>query len=350
MQQRDYAGARADAEETIKNNPEDVRGPRILADTYLAQRQPERAEERLKEIVAEHPRSAPLANLLGIWYQNAKNLPAARKAFEAALAADPKFVDAALPLARIDYQEKHVDAARQRLLGVVAANPKNIPAQLMLASIAGDAGDQEEAVSRYRSVIALDSSNVTALNGLAYTLGSSDPDEAMKYPQQAAELAPDNATVEDTLGWVYYKKAIYGRAVTYLETAVAKQPTPRRQFHLAMCYLKSGQRDLGEKTLQLALRQDPICQYRRRDGSRSVAFSLQPSSTARSGSSLEESVNTRKKGPIVGGTNSANFGAGAGDAILWSTFPKLGTLRETAKSERQLVVKAVGKPSGNALS
>ena len=38
---------------------------------------------------------------------------------------------------------------------------------------------------------------------------------------------------------------------------VKKEPTPRRQFHLAMSYLKSGRRDQGEKTLQLALQQDP---------------------------------------------------------------------------------------------
>ena len=80
---------------------------------------------------------------------------------------------------------------------------------------------------------------------------------ALKYAQQAAELAPNNATVEDTLGWIYYRKAIYSTAVVYLETAVAKEPTPRRQFHLAMSYLKSGKRDLGQKTMQSALQKDP---------------------------------------------------------------------------------------------
>jgi Tfp pilus assembly protein PilF len=257
LQEGDYSGARADAEEAIKNNPQDTRGPRLLADTYLAQKQPAKGEERLKAIVAEHPQSAPLADLLGQWYLNARNLPAARKAFEAAQAADPKFLAAELPLAQIDYQEKHADAARQRLLGLAAADPKNVAALLMLGSMAGETGDQEEAVRRYRAVLALESSNVFALNNLAYTLAPSDPDIALKYAQQAAEIAPDSAAVEDTLGWIYYKKAIYGTAVTYLETSVAKEPTPRRQFHLAMCYLKSGRRDLGEKTLQLALRQDP---------------------------------------------------------------------------------------------
>ena len=127
----------------------------------------------------------------------------------------------------------------------------------MLGALARETGDREEAIRRYRAVLDIDGSNVIALNNLAYTLAASEPDVALKYAQQAAELAPDNAAVQDTLGWIYYRKAIYGTAVTHLETAMAKEPTPRRQFHLAMCYLKSGRRDQGEKTLQLALRQDP---------------------------------------------------------------------------------------------
>lgn len=257
MQQGDWAGARADAEEAVKNNPEDIRGLRLLADSYLAQKQPAKAEERLKTIVDAHPQSAPLQNLLGQWYLSTKNTAAARKSFEAAHTADPKFPGTELALAGLDYQEKHLDDARQRLLALVAADPKNVSALILLGTLAGETNDQEEALRRYRAAVAVDGSNVVALNNLAYTLAASDPDTALKYAQQAAELAPESATVQDTLGWIYYRKAIFSTAVSYLETAVKKDPTPRRQFHLAMSYLKSGNRDQGEKILQLALQQDP---------------------------------------------------------------------------------------------
>jgi Flp pilus assembly protein TadD len=140
---------------------------------------------------------------------------------------------------------------------MVDADSSNIAALLMLGQLAEETGDQDEATRRYRAAVTVDGSNVTALNNLAYTLAASDPDTALKYAQQGAEIAPDNAAVEDTLAWIYYRKAIYGTAVSLLEKAVAKEPTPRRQFHLAMSYLKSGKRDLGRKTLQLALAQDP---------------------------------------------------------------------------------------------
>jgi Tfp pilus assembly protein PilF len=88
-------------------------------------------------------------------------------------------------------------------------------------------------------------------------LASVDADEALKFAQKAAEIAPDTAAVQDTLGWVYYRKGIYSAAVGYLKKAVAKEPTPRRQFHLAMSYLKSGDQDLGQRMLKTALQQDP---------------------------------------------------------------------------------------------
>jgi uncharacterized protein HemY len=47
----------------------------------------------------------------------------------------------------------------------------------------------------------------------------------LKYARQAAELAPESATVEDTLGWIYYRKEIYGTAVTYLEKPPAAHPS-----------------------------------------------------------------------------------------------------------------------------
>ena len=73
----------------------------------------------------------------------------------------------------------------------------------------------------------------------------------------AGELAPANASVQDTLGWVYYRRGNYAAAVEHLKLAVANGPTASRQYHLAICYIKAGKRDLGQTVLWAALRQDP---------------------------------------------------------------------------------------------
>jgi predicted Zn-dependent protease len=257
LQQGDPAGARSEAEELIAKNPEDVRALKLITDSYLAQKQFSKAEERLKAAVAAHPQSAPLANFSGEWYVSAKNTVAARKAFEAAVAADPKFLPSLFGLANLEYQDKRVEIAVQRLQQVLAIEPKNVRALLMVGEIAGEMHQLEEAVRRYRDVLAVDGSNLVALNNLAYTLALSNPDEALKYAEQASTLAPENAAIQDTLGWIYYRKAVYSTAVRYLESAVSKEPTPRRQFHLAMSYMKAGNQELGQRTMLLALRQAP---------------------------------------------------------------------------------------------
>ena len=112
-------------------------------------------------------------------------------------------------------------------------------------------------VARYRAVLAIDASNLIALNNLAYELAAGSPDEALKLAQQAAEIAPDRPDIQDTLGWIYYRKGLYSMAVPHLKTAVDKEPNPRRQFHLGMSYLKIGDQTNGQKIVREALLKDP---------------------------------------------------------------------------------------------
>jgi tetratricopeptide (TPR) repeat protein len=255
--EKDYDGARAAANEVLSTNSEEVRAARLIVDSYAAQGQLPRAGKRLLEIVAARPNSAGLQYLLGQWLMGTGNLAEARKAFEAAKTANPRFLQAEFSLAEIDIQENRTDLARQRLGSITAVDAKNIPARLRLAGLEENAGNQAGAAIHYRAVLDVDSSNVFALNNLAYALAVTDPDQALSLAQRATELAPANARVQDTLGWVYYRKGLYSISLRYLKEAVAKETSPRREYHLAICHLKSGDKDLGQKLLQNALRQDP---------------------------------------------------------------------------------------------
>jgi tetratricopeptide (TPR) repeat protein len=254
--EKDYPGARAAAEEVLAKEPENLRAARLMIDTYAAQRELPRAGERLLQLVAARPNSADLRLLLGHWQLSAGKTSDARSTFDAVKAANPKSLQADLALADLDIRENRTDPARQRLIGIVETDPKSVPALLALAGLDESAGNQPGAAIRYRAVLDVDASNLVALNNLAYDLVLTDPEEAAKLAQRAAEMAPDNATVQDTLGWVYCRKGNYNLALQCLKTAVAKEPTPRREFHLAVCYLKSGNKEQGEKLMQKALAQD----------------------------------------------------------------------------------------------
>src|SRR5207253_7999163 len=122
------------------------------------------------------------------------------------------------------------------------------------------------AIDDFKSVLDREPENVVALNNLAYLLTeyAHQPDEALKYAQQARELAPANVDTQGTLGWVFYCKGLFPAAVQQLSDAVSRDGAASgsnpaiRKYHLAMALLKAGDRERGRQTLNVALKMDPL--------------------------------------------------------------------------------------------
>jgi tetratricopeptide (TPR) repeat protein len=230
-----------------------------MAGSYAAQKQPQAAVKAIREYAAQHPKSAPVqmffAELLVANGQRSE----ARTAFLAAKNANPKFPTADLALAQLDAAEGHWSEALRTISPVVAQYPKNVPARLLLAGIQDTSGNHASAMEAYKKILEILPANVVALNNLAYDLAEygNDLDEALKDAQKAAELAPDDAAVENTLGWVLYHKGLYSMALPYLEKAADKDPSARHKCQLALAYLKMGDEERGEKNLAAALKLDP---------------------------------------------------------------------------------------------
>ena len=253
---RDYAGALAWVEELIRQNPEDERAWRIVADSYRLQNQPGKALARLNAAIAQHPRSAVLHHVLGQWLLAKGERAGARDAFTTAVTLNPGYTQATLALAELDLSAGNTESARSALTRVLAASEYNTAARLMLAGIESQAGHGPAAVANYRAVVETDGSNLVALNNLAYLLAKDNPDDALRYAQLAAEYAPENPSIQDTLGWIYYRKGLFPMAVEHLKDAVHREGTPLRRFHLGMAYLKNGNKDIGQKTVEAALAAD----------------------------------------------------------------------------------------------
>ena len=66
----------------------------------------------------------------------------------------------------------------------------------------------------------------------------------------AKEVAPDEEYTSDTLGWIFYKRGVYQRALSLLRESAAKLPEdPEVQYHLGMASLKVGDRETARKAL-----------------------------------------------------------------------------------------------------
>ena len=64
-------------------------------------------------------------------------------------------------------------------------------------------------------------------------------DEAERLIREALNHKPDDGYITDSLGWVYFKKGQYGKAIEILEKAVTLVPDdPIMLEHLGDAYLK----------------------------------------------------------------------------------------------------------------
>ena len=85
---------------------------------------------------------------------------------------------------------------------------------------------RQDSIEQIKRVLELDPYNPDAQNFLGYTYAESgiNLDEAERLIRQALQAKPNSAHIIDSLGWVFYKKGQYDKAVTELERAHRLMP------------------------------------------------------------------------------------------------------------------------------
>ena len=81
----------------------------------------------------------------------------------------------------------------------------------------------DAAAESYTKAFGKDQNAVIAANNLAWLYavnGKGNLDEAVRLAQGVVQKNPNIPGFVDTLGWVYYKKGLYGAAVEQLKKAV----------------------------------------------------------------------------------------------------------------------------------
>ena len=69
---------------------------------------------------------------------------------------------------------------------------------------------------------------------------------------------PNLPEVNDTLGWVYYRKDLIGQAILFLQQSLDMEPhNPVYHYHLGMAYARKGEDAKARRLLEAALRIDP---------------------------------------------------------------------------------------------
>jgi putative PEP-CTERM system TPR-repeat lipoprotein len=125
----------------------------------------------------------------------------------------------------------------------LGTHPESRGTPLVLAGLYGEHGRLQEAIALYRRVLSTDPGNVAALNGLAWYLRKTSPQEALDLAERAYGRAPDSPAVADTLAMVLLEQGAYQQALETNAKAMRLAPAdPRFRLHRAQILGRWGDR------------------------------------------------------------------------------------------------------------
>jgi Flp pilus assembly protein TadD/Holliday junction resolvase-like predicted endonuclease len=121
------------------------------------------------------------------------------------------------------------------------------------------AGQEAEMIKLLRELIAREPSHAHAHNALGYHFADKNIQlgEALSLIEKALALAPNDAHIIDSMGWVQFRLGNLELAEKYLRKAHAKQPDAEISTHLGEVLWVKGQKVEAQSYLQAAFAADP---------------------------------------------------------------------------------------------
>ena len=218
-----------EAEDLLKQNPNDVNDRRILARIYsrlIGEPQQGRTDETmLKKAIEQYQKITELEPKdidswiwLGRLQGWAQNTPDAIKAFQSALAIEPDNEDAMTGLARVDLAVGDTKSAADLLKKVAERNPSAHSLET-LAEFYEQMKDYKQAADTLKKAIDLNPDNTDLKKSLAEDLLFSEQyDAALKMYQDLVDSDPHDAKSQLRVAYIYRQQHNYAKA----EVAEAK--------------------------------------------------------------------------------------------------------------------------------
>jgi predicted Zn-dependent protease len=260
MLKSDLKGARASYDRALSlasGNLEAVAG---LTALDMREKKAAQARERLDKRLAADPNSSELLILSAQVYTVQRDFANAESALRRAIQANPAVSRAYAMLAGVLVSAGKLEAARTEFDRLAQQNPKDIAAPTMSAMILQAQNKTAEAKKRYEAIVGENPTAAVASNNLAWIYAEEGDklDDALRLAQSAAARMPDNPEVQDTIGWIYYKKELPALAVSAFEKSVEKSPeNPLFLYHLALALDKAGDSKRARETVLRAVKVRP---------------------------------------------------------------------------------------------
>jgi tetratricopeptide (TPR) repeat protein len=255
----DRPGATKSFEQALQLDPNSMEALAGLVALDIAAQKPEAAQARVEAALAikkDAPTLLLAANVYGLTGQASR----IESVLHDALKADADNPQTYALLAQFYVSESRLDDARKQFLEIARLEPKSVVAPTMLGLLSYLQRDRAEARRWWEAALRLEPRAAAAANNLAWLLAEDggDVDGALQLAQIAKAKYPDAPEINDTLGWVYYRKGLTEQALTYLSQSIEKDPAnPTYHYHLGMTYAQRGDDGKARRALERALALDP---------------------------------------------------------------------------------------------
>lgn len=255
-------GAQHAAEKAVAERPDYLPALAMASEIDIRLREFDRADRRIRQIVAKLPKQALGHALLGDLALAKGQVPAALDAYRKAQQVEPS----ADGLLRLYGVMTRGDAAGANALAQawLKTHPNDATVHRALGDGLARAGNFGGARTHYEAALKVVPDDTDVLNNLAHILIALDDPKALAVSERALALRPEVPHIIGTAGWAAFKSGQADKALQRLRDARLRAPdNPDIRYLLAAVLASAGKRAEAREELQAALRDGKPFQYSR---------------------------------------------------------------------------------------
>ncbi|TCO80969.1 putative PEP-CTERM system TPR-repeat lipoprotein [Plasticicumulans lactativorans] len=211
------------------------------------------AAARIEDVRRAQPDSAVALQLAGKVASGRKDFAAAATAYREALKRRPSR-ELALSAFGALLNAQRPDEAFVLLETWTREHPQDLEALAALGEARLQRREWREAYPVYGRLIEQRPNDPALLNNVAYLLAQFGEPAARDYAARAAELAPDDAAIRDTYGWVLVRQGDYAQGLQQLREAESRAAgNPEVHYHIGYALWQAGRSAEARRALERAL-------------------------------------------------------------------------------------------------
>ena len=228
--------------QALQRKPDAIEPLNELIKTYMDMKQPEKAIDKLQQIVKQMPTHVVAYNLLGGVYLSQQKFSESKAAFTKALDLKPDWFAPYRSLAVIEMAQKNRPEAIAILTKGIDKTKGSLELVVDLGRIYRAAGEHQKVIALFEDSYKLHPDAVVVVNNLAsylteYPQAPGDLERAEKLTEPL--LNTNNPALLDTAGWIAYKQGNYTKAKELLLKVIDIEPRALiPHYHLGMIYAK----------------------------------------------------------------------------------------------------------------